>query len=207
MGKLLLAIVIGLVGAAVVHIAIIFAMPRVAGNNAWGRFSRLGQVYDVVRVEPLRSVGPDAIVPRVDSDQHDFAFVDPAFVTASCRFSLANGPLRIVATHDESPFWSASIYDRRGDNLYSINDRSAIDGMFNLLVGTRAQIIEVSADLGPDSDDTMIPVEVDLREGYMTIRVLVDEESKRPSAQAFVNSLKCEPSQPAVASRPDDRDA
>jgi len=50
-------------------------------------------------------------------------------------------------------------------------------------------------------------VELDLSEGYMTIRVLVDEESKRPSARAFVNSLRCEPIEPAVASRPDNRDS
>ncbi|WP_206454854.1 DUF1254 domain-containing protein [Aurantimonas marina] len=207
MGKLLLAVMIGLVGAVIVHIAVIFAMPLVAGNNAWARFSNLGPMYQIVSVEPLRSAGSDAIAPALGSDRQDFAFVDPAFVTASCRFSVAKGPVRILANYDESPFWSASIYDRRGDNLYSINDRSAVDGMFNLLVGSREQIVEFNADLGPDTEEITIPVELDLSEGYMTIRVLVDEESKRPSARAFVNSLQCEPIEPAVASRPDNRDS
>ncbi|MCP3054859.1 DUF1254 domain-containing protein [Aurantimonas marianensis] len=207
MGKLLLAIVIGLVGAVIVHIAVIFAMPLVAGNNAWARFSNLGPMYQIVGVEPLRSAGTDAIAPALGSDRQDFAFVDPAFVTASCRFSVAKGPVRILANYDDSPFWSASIYDRRGDTLYSINDRSAVDGVFNLLVGSREQIVEFNANLGPDPEETAIPVELDISEGYMTIRVLVDEESKRPSARAFVNSLQCEPVEPAVASRPDNRDS
>lgn len=207
MGKLLLAVAIGLVGAVIVHIAVIFAMPQLAGNNAWSRVSALGKIYDVVRVEPLRSAGPDVIAPRIGSNRHDFAFVDPAFVTASCRFSLADGPVRIVSTYDQNTFWSASIYDKRGENLYSINDRSAVDGVFNLLLGTREQILEVNSDLGTDSDETAIPVEVDLTQGYMTIRVLVDEESKRPFAQEFVDSLRCEPLRPALASHPGYRDS
>ena len=95
-------------------------------HNAWGRFSGLGNPYDLVRVEPLRSAGrTDGVLPR--PDRQAFAFVDPAFVTASCRFSLANGPVRISAEASPTTFWSASIYDRQGDNLYSINDRSAVE--------------------------------------------------------------------------------
>jgi uncharacterized membrane protein len=199
MGKLLLAIVAGLVGAALVHIAVIFVMPTLAENNAWGRLSALGGMYDVVRVEPLRVAGPDRITAAAGSEQHDFAFVDPAFIAASCRFSLADGPVRLFAAQSQAPFWSASIYDRRGDNLYSINDRSAVAGTFDLLVGTRQQIIDAADELSLDRETTSIPVEVSLVEGYMTIRVLVDEESKRPSIDAFVRSLACVPAEPVAA--------
>ena len=201
MGRLLLSVAIGLVGAAIVHIAVIFAMPELAQHNAWGRFSGLGNPYDLVKVDPLRSAGPqtDGVLPR--PDHQAFAFVDPAFVTASCRFSLANGPVRISAGASPTTFWSTSIYDRQGDNLYSINERSAIDGVVNLLVGTRNQIIDAMADPSADSDDTSIPVEVNMSEGYMTIRVLVDEESKRPLVEDFVSSLSCEPAATASAQR------
>lgn len=199
MGKLLLAVVGGLVGAVLVHIAVIFAMPILAENNAWGRLSALGGMYDVVRVEPLRIEGPDQISAATGSDRHDFAFVDPAFIAASCRFSLAGGPVRLFAAQSEAPFWSASIYDRRGDNLYSINDRSAVAGTFDLLVGTREQIIDAADELSIDRESTSIPVEVNLVEGYVTIRVLVDEESKRPSVDAFVRSLACVPNEPVAA--------
>ncbi|NDV87759.1 DUF1254 domain-containing protein [Aurantimonas aggregata] len=199
MGKLLLAIVVGLVGAVLMHIAVIFIMPTVAENNAWGRLSGLGSIYEVVRVEPLRVEGPDRIAPPAGSQRTDFAFVDPAFIAASCRFSLADGPVRMFAAQSDAPFWSASIYDRRGDNLYSINDRSAVAGTFDLLVGTPQQIIDAADELGMDRESTSIPVEVNLVEGYMTIRVLVDEESKRPFIDAFVRSLACVPNQPVAA--------
>jgi len=201
--RLLYAIVVGLFGAALVHIMVIFAMPHLAENNAWGRFARLGPLNETVRVEALRSAGPDTIAadPDPGSDRHDFAFVDPAFVNASCRFSLAEGPVRMIASYGPTTFWSASIYDRRGDNLYSINDRSAVEGVFDLLVGTPDQIVDANAD-GDIVDETTIPVEVDLDEGYMTIRVLVDEESKRPAVEEFVVSLACRPLGPVTANQP-----
>ncbi|MEF2551770.1 hypothetical protein VQ042_10435 [Aurantimonas sp. A2-1-M11] len=198
--RLLYAIVVGLVGAALVHILVIFAMPHLAENNAWGRFARLGPLNETVRVEALRSAGPDTIAGTPGSDRHDFAFVDPAFVNASCRFSLADGPVRMIASYGPTTFWSASIYDRNGDNLYSINDRSAVDGIFDLLVGTHDQIVDANA-VVETGDDTTIPVEVDLTEGYMTIRVLVDEESKRPSVEDFVASLACRPLGPISANQ------
>ena len=191
----MLSIFVGLVGALLVHIAVIAAMPRVAEHNAWGRFANLGPMDAVVRVDPLRSAGPGTIGAVAGSDRQNFAFVDPAFVTASCRFSLAGGPVRMTAGAAQTTFWSASIYSRGGDNLYSINDRSAVDGAFDLLVGTAEQIVDVNAATVSDDQQATIPVEVDLTEGYMTIRVLVDQESERPSVEAFVGSLRCQPLQ------------
>lgn len=189
MGKLALAFLIGVVGAGLVHIAVIFTMPDVARRNAWGRLAELGKLDDVVRVAALDSA-PDSVLASADAPAGDFAFVDPAFVTAGCRFSLAEGPVRIRASQTDPAFWSASIYNRQGDNLYSINDRSAVENAFDLLVGTKDQLVDKAA--SEDEPETQIPVEVEMTEGYMTIRVLVDEESKRPAIDAFVSSMTCE---------------
>lgn len=191
MARLFLALMIGVVGAGLVHIAVIFAMPDVARRNGWSRLADLGKPTELVRVEALDST-PDSVLASADAAAGEFAFVDPAFVTAGCRFSLNEGPVRIHATQNDPAFWSASIYNRRGDNLYSINDRSAVANAFDLLVGTHDQLVDKSA--AEDAPETQIPVEVEMTEGYMTIRVLVDEESKRPNVDAFVSSMKCQPS-------------
>ncbi|MBO0663297.1 hypothetical protein LQ948_11695 [Jiella sp. MQZ9-1] len=190
MGKLILAILIGVVGAGLVHIAVIFTMPDVARRNAWSRLAEIGTLNQLVRVEAL-DADPNPALATTDAPIGDFAFVDPAFLTAGCRFSLANGPVRIVASQRDPAFWSASIYNRQGDNLYSINDRSAVDNAFDLMVGTRDQLVDKSAI--EDAPETQIPVEVEMSSGYMTIRMLVDEESKRPSIDAFISSIKCQP--------------
>ncbi|MCQ0989619.1 DUF1254 domain-containing protein [Jiella marina] len=189
MGKLVLSLLIGLVGAGLVHIAVIFAMPSVAERNAWSRLADLGEPYALVRVQPLESE-PGTVSASTDAPVGDFAFVDPAFITAGCRFSLERGPVRIYARERNITFWSASIYNRQGDNLYSINDRAAIDGIVDLLVGTRDQIVDAEAE--NETGGSRIPVEVETVEGYMTIRALVDEESKRPFVDSFIQSVQCE---------------
>lgn len=186
MFKVVVALLIGLVGAAIVHISVVFAMPWLASNNSWGRLSQLGPMFGVVRVDPQRtpvSGGDGGPVRR------EFAFVDPAFVTASCRFALEDGPVRL-ASDGSASFWSASIYTPRGDNVYSINDRSSVGGRFDLLVGSADQLVDTKA-TSPDPNETMIPVEFGEAEGYMTIRALVDDESLRPEADAFLRGLKC----------------
>jgi uncharacterized membrane protein len=186
-----LALAVGLVGAAIVHIAVVLLVPRMADNNAWGRLSRTGEMFTVARVEPLREGASGPAAQAEGSERQDFAFIDPAFATVSCRFSLADGPVRLYAD-GETEFWSASIYSREGDNLYSINNRAAVDGLFDLLVGTSEQILEARADVDA-AEDTAIPVAIPVEEGYLTLRALVREESARPLVDLFTRTVVCEP--------------
>ncbi|GGD93898.1 membrane protein [Aureimonas endophytica] len=200
MFKAVIALIVGLVGAAIVHIAVIFAMPWVASNNSWGRLARLGALFDVVRIDPQLTAPPEGVGPPAGSLRHEFPFVDPAFLTASCRFSLAEGPVRLRSDVSTS-FWSASIYSRRGDNLYSINDRSAVGGRFDLLVGSADQLGDAKA-ASPDPNETTIPVEFSEGSGSLTIRALVDGESMQPEVEAFLRGLSCKAEAP-----PEDGDA
>ena len=190
MVRVLFAIIAGLIGAAAVHIVAIFAIPELAENNAWGRLARIAEINLVARIDSLSG---EAAASTDKPGVHDFAFIDPSFVTAACRFSLGEGPVRLLA-NGRIDFWSASIYSRSGDNLYSINDRSAVEGQLNLLVATPEQLTE--AGTSDERDETAIPVGVDIDEGYLTLRILVDEESKRPEVDAFVRSLTCDPVPP-----------
>ncbi|MEF2072638.1 DUF1254 domain-containing protein [Consotaella aegiceratis] len=186
MGRLLFACLVGLVGAAIVHIAVIFAIPRVAQNDGWGRLSQLGDLYEVVQIDGVTG-GPSGIAnppQRLD-------FLDPAFAVASCRFSIEDGPVHLFAG-EHTDFWSASIYDRRSNNLYSINDRSSVGGVFDLVVGTADQLLDMRTN-AVDRDETAIPVEVDLKEGYLILRALIDHESERADVGTFVRSTRCEP--------------
>ena len=190
MGRVLLSLVIGLVGAAIVHIAVIFAIPILADNNAWGRLARIADMGAVVRIDSQPQATGEAQLRQDGLGPHDFAFVDPAFVTVACRFSLADGPVRTTAP-EATDFWSASIYSRQGDNLYSINDRSSVKGRFDLLLGTPEQLVDAEAN-SVSQEETAIPVGLDITEGYLTLRVLVDDQTQRPGVDAFVQSLRCQ---------------
>lgn len=191
MARILFALAVGLVGAAVVHIAVVFMIPMVAGNNAWARLTRLGDLYDAVKIDARRGEAADGTGPSSDRGRFDFVFVDPGFDTAGCRFSVEDGPVRLSAGQ-RTDFWSASIYSRQGDNLYSINDRSAVEGQFDLLVGKAEQLEEARAN-SAERDETAIPVTIEAAEAYLILRALVDEESKRPAVDAFLSSVACEP--------------
>lgn len=194
MGKLFLAIVTGLVGAAIVHIAIVFAIPGQAENDAWSRLARKGALFTPVRIG---EAAPDA---SGQDETEGFRFVDPAFIVLACRFSVADGAVRLVAG-ETTPFWTASITARNGDNLYSIGERVALDGRLDLLVGTREQL-DLARLEGTADDPQSIPVEFPAEEGYLTVRALVPSESERPFVDRFARSVTCRPGTPDETGRP-----
>jgi uncharacterized membrane protein len=102
----------GVLLAGIIHIVVIFLVPYFATRDAWsevGRFGRDGKFH----VLPLAEPGSEALPA-----------MDPRILHAVCRFSLGEGPVRIRASLPDD-FWSVALFDRRGRNLYSLNDRSA----------------------------------------------------------------------------------
>ena len=85
MRSVLLAIVIGLVGAAFIHIVIILALPMWTGQDAWTRVQALG---DMNRFYPL------ANEPNLTGLYND----NPYIRSAVCRFDISEGPVRIVTS-------------------------------------------------------------------------------------------------------------
>ena len=186
MGRLLLALLIGLVGALIVHIGVIFAMPRVSENNAWSRLVAIMPSF-----EPTLVSGGGASLRAEPDVAGAFGFMDPAFVIAACRVSVSQAPVRLSAQGADA-FWSASIVARSGDNLYSINERLAPHGRLDLLVGTQSQLDEARI-AGLLGEEDSIPVVVGQSELYLTFRALVEAESLRPAAEGLAGSLACEP--------------
>lgn len=196
MGKLFLAVLVGLVGAAIIHIAIIFSIPMQAENDAWARLARFGDLFSVVRVADL----PSASGPPPQPAATAFAFIDPAFIDVACRFSLESGPARLTA-EERTGFWTASVYARNGDNLFSINERVALEGALDLLIGTREQL-DLARVEGSELPDETVSVELPTDEGYVMVRSLVDSESERPFVDRFVRSITCRPATDEEAGRP-----
>lgn len=195
MGRLFLALLVGIVGALIVHIGVIFSMPRVAEDNAW---ARLVNVMPPFRPTIVATGGSNALSPANAGASvaellpaPRFGFMDPAFVTAACRFSVSEGPVLLGAQASSAGFWSASINARSGDNVYSINERLAPQGQLDLVVGTQAQLDAARLE-GLLDEDGAIPVAVTANEFYLTLRALVESESRRPEVDSLVRSLSCE---------------
>lgn len=189
MGRLLLALLVGLVGALIVHIGVIFSMPRVAEDNAWARLTRI-----MPGLRPTLLAGSSGTAaPSGDPAQPmpQFGFTDPAFLMAACRFAVSDDPVRLVADEAGAGFWSASVHARSGEDVYSINERLAPRARLDLVVGTRDQLDAARLE-GLMGEEDSIPVEVASGDFYVTLRALVESESERPLADRFVRSLSCD---------------
>jgi len=179
MYRLLRAIFLGLLGAGIVHIAVLLLLPYVTERDAWSELTTAAPLYTPTRISSSAST---LSLGRAS---------DPLTEAVACRFSLEDGPLH-VASDDTVPFWAMSIYDRKGQNIFSFNDRTAVDGKVNFVVLTPTQTVELRKDM-PAGFEEAVFVEADIEEGIVVIRALVPDRSWRETVSSFVETIGCEP--------------
>ena len=164
--------------AGIVHILIILLIPNFAAKDAWAKLEQIAGPWKFTIVaEPG---GREGVLP----------IVDPAFGTAACRYDLNEAPVRVTA-EGQLPFWSIAIFDRQGRNIYSFNDRTAIERRLSLLVINPVQMAQLRRNPPPDSDKAVL-VETDKGEGFVLIRALQQNQSWAPQVRNFLTSAKCE---------------
>jgi uncharacterized membrane protein len=175
--RTLIFIVGGLLLAGVIHIATVLIVPFFARNDAWSavaRFGREGQFH---------------VLPVLDAGNEPLPALDPRMLYAVCRFTLAGGPVRIEASLPDD-FWSVAVFDRRGRNVYSLNDRSAEGSELDLAVITPVQMALLRQD-PPASLESAVVVELPIAEGFVVIRVFVADDTQLPGATAALGTADC----------------
>jgi uncharacterized membrane protein len=166
--RLLYALALALLGAALVAVALLLVLPGVAAQRRWNALAAALPPETAVRPSAELAVG----VPP-----------DPFFATALCRFSLREGPLRVSA-RGRVAFWSAAVHAPDGRTLASVNGGMLGDRAPDFVVLTHGQM--AGAAPGP------FPLEVDGEEGLLALRVFIPDESWRPLGEAFLLSLSCQ---------------
>ncbi|TIY03636.1 MAG: DUF1254 domain-containing protein [Mesorhizobium sp.] len=178
MRRLLHAILLGLLGAGIVHIIVLLLVSEFCERNAWSRLAMASDLYRMTRLDA--EAGGTPVVKSVD----------PLFYAAACRFDLSDGMVRVKAPGNV-PFWSVSVYDRSGHNIYSFNDHSATGRVLDSIVLTPAQMIEIRKDL-PEELQGAIFVEAPIDEGMFVIRSFVPDDSWKPIVSRFLEQSSCE---------------
>jgi uncharacterized membrane protein len=178
MVRIAYALLVGLLGAAIVHIAVILLLPSYAPQEIWTQLGEGGELYEVV---PLTGEGA---VPLV-------ADGDPLFQAVACRYDLDNGGLHLTAT-ETVPFWSMSLRDRAGQTTYSLTDRTLADGSLDIAVVSAAQMADFRRALPPELEGSIF-VESPTSEGIAVVRVFVPDESWTATAERFFETLSCQP--------------
>lgn len=178
MRRLLHAILLGLLGAGIVHIVVLLLVPEFSERDAWSRLAMASDLYKMTRLDA--EAGGTPVVKSVD----------PLFYAAACRFDLSEGMVRVKAPGNV-PFWSVSVYDRSGHNIYSFNDHSATGRVLDSIVLTPAQMIEIRKQL-PEELQGAIFVEAPVDEGMFVIRTFVPDDSWKPVVSRFLEQSSCE---------------
>ena len=174
--RLLYAILVGLVGAGVVHVIILLILPHYSERDAWTRVAANADYYHFTRMS-----GEDA--------RPVMRGVDPFFDTVACRFDLSEGVVHVKAA-GHVPFWSVSVYDRHGQNIYSLNDRAQALGDLDLVLVTPAQMIELKKSV-PKEFEKSVFMEADVGRGIVAIRSFVPDETWKKAVADYLNNASC----------------
>ena len=180
MTRFVYATAVGLVGALLVHLAIVFLLPLLSEQAV---FNKLAERVVLDRPAPLETLidGEDAS-PPVD-------MLDPFFQTAICRFDLSRGGL-LVRANGRLPFWSVSVFDSRADSFFSANDRITAGQRLDLAVLDAGQM-RYARQNEPENLATAVIAAADSPQGFVVVRGFVPDESWRAVAAAFFDALQC----------------
>lgn len=174
MAKLFYAVVLGLLAGVIVHICVLLLVPYYARYNTLSQLQRSGPLY--------RFQNPGRDNPAVKTS-------DPLFRLEICAFSLANSPVHVTAT-GQVPFWSLSIYNDTGINLYSLNSRTAPNGMLDMVVSTPIQMIDFRQAL-PEAYLNSVLTAQNANNGFFILRVLKPSADWDRQVEAFLASASC----------------
>lgn len=176
MRKLLYTFALGLIGAAIVHLAIVFLLPEYSTKDGWSRISAIADYYETV---PLQN-NPSA--PRHASD-------DPFIEAASCRFNLEDGPLHI-RSDGTAPFWTVALFDERGLNTFSLTDRASTTPSLDIVVMTASQMQHFEVEIPTELSQALL-LETSVIEGFALVRSFIPDETWQPSVRSFLNDIRC----------------
>lgn len=177
--RLLYAVILGLIGAGIVHIAVLLLIPDISDRDVWSKLQSASDLYKTTRLDS--APGSPPIVKSID----------PLFSAAACRFDLNDGVLRVTG-QGHTPFWSVSVYNRAGENIYSFNDHTLARGGVDFSVATPTQMIEVRKEF-PDGTGNSIYVETASDEGIVVVRSFVPDPSWKKSVSDFLDGISCMP--------------
>lgn len=167
----------GLVLGGIVHLVTVLFVPTTATQDAYSRISA---------VSPMNAV---VALPDPSADKSVLPFMDPAFVTAVCRYDLSGGGIKLTAPVSPS-YTSVSFYTRNGIAYYAINDRAAGRSVIELDLMTAEQRAELPQDEEITAADRLI-VESPTATGVIVLRALAAEPGLMPAARRALSGAKC----------------
>jgi uncharacterized membrane protein len=113
-----------------------------------------------------------------------------AFVQGICVLDLRSGPV-MVTLDTPASYWMANVYSRKGDNIYSLNDRQVSEVPFSIMVEQKkGSLFNFDAPEAP-SDDAAFRVSTGDRSGLFVVRVFVQDPAYRKRITRTLERSTC----------------
>ncbi|UXM96278.1 hypothetical protein N5853_06630 [Bartonella sp. HY329] len=161
-------------GAIIVHITLLFLYPTLQQQVFWGEIKQLAPANQFTALPAQNSIIQET---------------DPIAQIRLCHFDLSNNPIHFYAKGNVA-FWSLSIYNDKGDNLYSINDRTSPDQILDLVLGDPIQIMDYRQIIA-DKIKKPVLTQQSLDRGFAILRVLKPSNDWQKNIDTFFSSAKC----------------
>lgn len=179
--RFLHAIILGLVGAGIVHIVVLLLMPLMSPRDAWTRLEAQDDLYTFSPYTAQSAASASAGV------------ADPFFKSMACRFDLTDGFVHVFR-QGSVPYWSASVYDRSGQNVFSLNDRTSKGGVLDVVVVTPAQLVDIRKSPPPELENSIF-VEAPIDQGMVVVRAFRPDATWDGEIERYLGAISCSPVQ------------
>lgn len=175
--RTLLFVAGGVLLAGIIHIAVVLLIPDFANRDAWTSMGRFG------------ADGAFHVLPMSEPGTEPLPYLDPRMAHAACRFSLDQAPIRIRAAMPDE-FWSLAVFDRRGSNVYSLNDRTAERTDIDLVLATSLQLTKLREN-PVEALDQSIVIEIPATRGFVLIRAFVTDSADTNRVNTALKAAQC----------------
>lgn len=113
-----------------------------------------------------------------------------AFVQGICVLDLSSGPV-LVTLDTPASYWMANVYSRKGDNIYSLNDRQVSEVPFSIVVERKkASLFSLDSAEAPPEDAAFRVLTGD-RGGLFVVRVFVQDPAYRARITRTLERSSC----------------
>ena len=163
--------------AGAIHIVTIVLIPRYAQSDGWSRLASVAGENSF------------AEVPQLAEDAEPIPGLDPLFVHGACRLDLSESPAALTLSARER-FWSLALYNSAGRVVFSLNDRTAVEGELDMLVVNVVQNAELKENPAPGVDQTIL-VESPTNNLIALLRLYAPTATSRNETRAILNEAGC----------------
>ncbi len=165
--------------AGIVHIVTILLVPRYSSADGYSRAADAAVNEGWTPLIPSASF--EAAIPGLD----------PLFVHSLCKLAIDEAPA-LLSFEAANRFWSLALYDRSGTVVFSLNDRTAVEGALEMLVVNSLDAERLKE--SPQADlEGIIIVETGNANLIAVLRLYAPETADRLQAAAQIATAECAP--------------